>query len=178
LVGGLAVSARAEPRFTRDADVVVAVENDREAESLVHSLQNSGYRVSASVEQDAVGRLASVRLTPPGETPAGIVVDLMFASSGIEADIVSAADELEILEGLTIGVAQVGHLIALKVLSRDDRRRPQDLADLRSLIAVASAEELERARASLELITSRGYHRGKDLVSEMDELLGDVGLSP
>jgi hypothetical protein len=37
LVGGLAVSVRAEVRFTRDVDLAVAVENDAEAESLVYS---------------------------------------------------------------------------------------------------------------------------------------------
>ena len=34
LVGGLAVSARAEPRFTRDVDLAVAVVSDDEAERL------------------------------------------------------------------------------------------------------------------------------------------------
>lgn len=35
LVGGLAVSVRTEPRFTRDLDLAVAVSNDREAESIL-----------------------------------------------------------------------------------------------------------------------------------------------
>jgi hypothetical protein len=34
LVGGLAVSVRAEVRFTRDVDIVVLVADDTEAESL------------------------------------------------------------------------------------------------------------------------------------------------
>jgi hypothetical protein len=34
LIGGLAVSVRAEPRFTRDIDLAVAVTDDRDAESL------------------------------------------------------------------------------------------------------------------------------------------------
>jgi hypothetical protein len=38
LVGGLAVSARAEPRFTRDADLAVAVARDAEAEALIRAL--------------------------------------------------------------------------------------------------------------------------------------------
>ena len=42
LVGGLAVSARAEPRTTRDVDVVVAVHDDEDAEQLVHALAGSG----------------------------------------------------------------------------------------------------------------------------------------
>jgi len=39
LVGGLAVSARTEPRFTRDLDFAIAVENDAEAESIVFGVE-------------------------------------------------------------------------------------------------------------------------------------------
>ena len=35
LIGGLAVSARTEPRFTRDLDLAVSVTSDHEAESRV-----------------------------------------------------------------------------------------------------------------------------------------------
>ena len=62
LVGGLAVSLHAEVRFTRDVDIVVAVNNDEDAESLVHDLGTRGYRVVATVEQKAVSRLATARL--------------------------------------------------------------------------------------------------------------------
>ena len=55
IVGGFAVSARAEPRFTRDVDIAVAVANDYAAESLVRRLLTQQYRLLASVEQDAVG---------------------------------------------------------------------------------------------------------------------------
>jgi hypothetical protein len=41
LVGGLAVSVRTEPRFTRDADLAVAVASDAEAEARVRELQSS-----------------------------------------------------------------------------------------------------------------------------------------
>lgn len=171
LVGGLAVSVRTEPRFTRDADLVVTIEGDREAESLVYFLQNRGYSVQATVEQKAVGRLATVRLAPPEAESAGIVVDLLFASSGIEPEVVRAADLLELFPGLTLPVAQVGHLIALKVLSRDDLKRPQDIADLRALLQIASAEEREQAKDSLRLIESRGFNRGRDLLSDFRTLL-------
>lgn len=46
LVGGFAVSARAEPRFTRDIDIAVAVANDGAAEHVVRSLIGSGYTLS------------------------------------------------------------------------------------------------------------------------------------
>ena len=169
LVGGLAVSARTEPRFTRDADLAVALAGDAEAEALIHRLRSCDYDIESVVEQEAVGRLATVRLTrsSPRHAP---VVDLLFASSGIEPEIVAEAEPTELLAALTIGVARTGHLIALKVLSRDDVRRPQDLVDLRALLRVASSSELSRARQSLALIAARGYHRGRHLLSELDIL--------
>jgi predicted nucleotidyltransferase len=170
LVGGLAVSARTEPRFTRDADLAVAVASDAEAEALIRSLRTRDYGIQAIVEQDAVGRLATVRLTRPGKLRAP-VIDLLFASSGIEREVVAEAEPIELLRNLTIGVARAGHLIALKVLSRDDVRRPQDLVDLRALLRVVMPGELARAREALALITARGYHRGRDLLNEMKQLL-------
>jgi hypothetical protein len=56
LVGGLAVSARTEPRFTRDADLAVAVSDDFAAESLIRDLRGRNYAIEAVVEQAAVGR--------------------------------------------------------------------------------------------------------------------------
>jgi hypothetical protein len=170
LVGGLAVSVRTEPRFTRDADLAVALASDAEAEVLIHELRAHDYRIEAVVEQEAVGRLATVRLTRSSE-PKAPVIDLLFASSGIEPEVVGEAEPIELLPNLTIGVARTGHLIALKVLSRDDIRRPQDLVDLRALLRVASPSALARARDSLALIAARGYHRGRDLMAEMNLLL-------
>lgn len=171
LVGGLAVSARTEPRFTRDADLAVALANDAEAEALIHTLRVRNYGIEAIVEQEAVGRLATVRLRHTGQ-PSAPVIDLLFASSGIEREVVTDAERLELLPKFTIGVARTGHLIALKILSRDDVTRPQDLIDLRALLRVASAAELARTRESLALITARGYHRGRDLAAEMATMLG------
>jgi hypothetical protein len=38
LVGGLAVTARTEPRFTKDVDIAVAATSDTDAEALVQFL--------------------------------------------------------------------------------------------------------------------------------------------
>lgn len=170
LIGGLAVSVRTAPRFTRDADLAVAVKDDHEAERLVRHLRGHGYEVDAMLEQDATGRLASVRL---GQTTAalGPVVDLLFASSGIEHEVVAAAEPLELLPGFVMAVARTGHLIALKILSRDDITRPQDLVDLRALLRTATASELARAREAVALIASRRCHRGRDLIGGLDDLL-------
>ncbi len=170
LVGGLAVSARTEPRFTRDADLAVAVGGDAEAEALIRRLRQLDYRVHSVVEQEAVGRLATVRLACSAE-PQPPIVDLLFASSGIEAEVAAQAEVIELLPRLSMPIATTGHLIALKVLSRDDTTRPQDLIDLRALLRVAPAHELARARRALALIAARGYHRGRDLLPNLDLLL-------
>ena len=107
VVGGLAVSARTGPRFTRDVDLAVVVQDDRQAEALVRDLALQGYRPSALVEQDAVGRLATARLVAPIEGGTPLLVDLLFASSGIEREVVSAAESLEIFPGIHVHVAAV-----------------------------------------------------------------------
>jgi hypothetical protein len=170
VVGGLAVSARVEPRFTRDIDLALAVADDADAVALVHALVARGYRVTASLEQESVGRLATVRLEAPGEGPEGVVVDLLFASSGIEPEVVAASDVLEVFPGLSVKVARGGHLLALKVLSKSPSR-PQDPVDIAALLRRADASDLDEARAMCTLIVERGYGRGRDLARLLDEEL-------
>lgn len=170
LIGGFAVSARTEPRFTRDVDIAVAIDDDPAAEDLVRSLLASGYRLLATVDHEVTGRLATVRLASPLTGDTDVVVDLLFASSGIEQEIAQAAERIEIVPGLTLPVATTGHLIALKLLARDDERRPRDAADLRNLAAVASSEDRDLARQAVELIKARGFDRDRDLSQALDSL--------
>ena len=171
VVGGLAVSARTEPRFTRDVDLVIAVSDDQSAEEAVHSLQRRGYHVHALVEQEATGRLATARLIPPDEGETGVVLDVLFASSGIEPEIAETAEVLELLPGLRVPVASVGHLLALKLLSRDDRTRPQDRVDLGALLRVATPADLDEARHGVALIHARGFQRERDLSRNLEQLI-------
>lgn len=170
MVGGLAVSVRTAPRFTRDADLAVSVEDDEGAQHLLRSLLARGYAIDAVVEQERVGRLATARLVPPGEAPDGVILDLLFASSGIEPEIVADAESVEVVEGLRIKVARRPHLVACKLLSRDDEHRPQDKADLLALLEGASSEDLSATKRLLRLIEARGFARGKDLLAELERL--------
>lgn len=167
IVGGFAVSARAEPRFTRDIDVAVAVRDDAESEAIVRSLIADGYRPIGSVEQDDAGRLAIMRLNCPVGDAGEVVVDLLFASSGVEPELVRAADIVEIIPGLRLPIATTGHLIALKLLARDDQSRPQDMADLRALRSAATEDDILAARDAVQLITERGFNRGRDLEASL-----------
>ncbi len=171
LVGGLAVSARAEPRFTRNVDVAVAAQSDLDAEQLVYALTERGFRISATVEQTNRKRLATVRLRVPEEPTGGIVVDILFASSGIEPEVVAAAEKLEILPQLFLPVATTVHLVALKVLAADDQRRPQDRADVLMLLQRLGPPDFTEIHDALRCIEQRGFHRGKDLQREFQAIL-------
>lgn len=174
VLGGLAVSVWTEPRFTRDVDLAVAVQDDAVAELLIRRLTERGYRLVATVEQKVAARLATARLLPPGESEEGMIVDLLFASSGIEPEIVDEALDVDIGGSTPVRVARAGHLVALKLLSRDPATRPQDALDLHALKSVLDAEETRRAREACELIVRRGFHRGRDLENLLKDFLAST----
>jgi hypothetical protein len=122
------VSARAEPRSTRDVDLAVSVLDDEAAESVIHALVTRGYRLKSVVEQTRQARLATARLVLPR--------------------------------------------VAMKLLARDDRRRPQDADDLRVLLPLAKATERRRVERAISLIEERGYARGRDLAARWRTLRG------
>lgn len=165
LVGGLAVSVRCDPRFTRDIDLAVAVSGDSDAEELARALRADGFSTASVVEQEAVGRLAMIRLVDSE----GVSVDLLVASSGIEAEIVAEAEVLEVAQGIKIPVARAGHLIVMKLLSVREGRET-DSADLRGLVAIADEEEWLHVETSAQLVMSRGFSRGRDLVADVESL--------
>ena len=175
IIGGVAVSIRTVERLTKDLDIAIAVQSDREAEEIVHSLSRSGYFVETLIEQDGVNRLSTVRFSFPG--PPKILIDLLFSSSGIEPEIVAAAEESEIFPGISGMVATIPALIALKVLSADNIIRLQDIIDLQHLIAEATDAEIAESRQLLLLIEQRGYNRDKDLQSELTRYLADFQSS-
>ena len=165
VVGGLATSARGEARFTRDVDLAVSVHDDGEAEQVLFELSRTGYTVVATVEQDATGRLATARLRAPD----GVACDLVFATSGVEAEVVANAERLELFPGLFLLTASVESLLAMKTLSATPQR-PRDLEDIRSMLA-ANPDFDERVVVELlEKIEQNGYGRGQRLLDKWREL--------
>jgi len=65
-------------------------------------------------------------------------------------------------------------------LSRDDRARPNDADDLASLRVVATDADWDEATIAVDLIVERGYHRDRDLASEVQVLRanGAYGHTP
>jgi hypothetical protein len=173
VVGGFAVSVRAEPRFTHDIDVAVAARNDAEAEAFVGQLQARGYQVFMVIEQQAVGRMATVRVRKQSSHGEPLIADLLFASSGIEAELIEAATS-EVLPGIgDAPIATCGFLLALKLLSRKGKGRPNDAADVEALLAVATDQDIAEARAAVSLIEQRGFNRQRDLMQLLETALAD-----
>lgn len=169
LIGGMAVSARTvEARFTQDVDFAVAVADDHEADGVVFRLRSRGYQPGVLLEQAYTDRTATVRLVCAGTKT---IADLLFASSGIEREIVAAATRVKVADGIKAPVATAGHLIAMKVLAGRDR----DRLDLSNLIPAASAADLKQAREAVRLIKSRGFSRDKDLAADLEYYITEAG---
>lgn len=166
LVGGIAVSLRTIERFTKDVDFAISVKEDREAEAIVESLRQAGFRIAMFLERDEDGRLATVRLKSGGEVE--VFVDLLFATSGIENEVIADATPLEVFPGFVVKLATIPALIAMKLLSADWARRPQDILDLQGLLHRAGPNEVVIARRLVNLITERGFNRNKDLQKDLD----------
>jgi hypothetical protein len=133
-------------------------------------MQVRGYALASLVEQDYVNRLATARLVRPKVGTSSAFIDLLFANSGIEQEVVLGADRLEVLPGVFLPVASIGHLIALKALAG----RHQDLTDLGYLISAASDADLDEARASAAVIQERGFNRGQDLPGDLAAIISQA----
>jgi hypothetical protein len=156
-------------------DVAVKVADDAEAEGVVFELRAAGYDLISLVEQKATRRLATARLHLPSTGKRNPIVDVLFASTGIEPEIAESATAITVLPELTIRVACPGHLVAMKVLARNDRTRPQDFDDLMALLAIAKAADLDDARVAVRLIESRGCSRGRDLIGDLERVIAESG---
>jgi hypothetical protein len=176
LVGGMAVSARTKPRFTDDVDFAIVVPHDSQAEKIAHALLTRGYRVAIQLEDEAADRMATLRLVPPGfdDSRTAPIVDLLFATTGIEKEVVEAATPLQAAPGVTVPTARVEHLLAMKILSVKERRF-QDEADIQALIEEATPEQVAAVRKLVQLIIDRGYHRNRDLHQQLSDRLKLMG---
>jgi hypothetical protein len=170
LVGGLAVSVRGEVRFTRDVDIVVHVVDDPDAERLVFELRTKGYTAVASIEHETRDRLATVRLL----SPQGVKVDLLFASSGIEEEIVARATPVDMDDAGVVPVAGAEELLAMKILSMSELRL-QDRLDAMRLVQFVPDLDLLRVRGHLARIKQRGFDREQDLEAKLASVLTAAG---
>lgn len=170
IIGGIAVGIRALPRTTTDIDFAVSVEADAEADALIFALHQRGYRVG-DVFQRRDGRVATVRTTHRDHPH--VFVDLLFGSSRIEPEVVREATRVEVYGRIKAPVAQLWHLLAMKVKAN----RTKDGPDLQHLIERATVSDLAKTEAALRLMQARGAGPGRDLVAELRHTIERVNAS-
>lgn len=151
LVGGLAVSVRSEPRFTRDVDVVAVVAAEA-VDSVARQLAQRGHTIEAIMTDAAAGGVAGVRLRHQG-----VREDILLSFSGLEAETCASAERVEVLPGVVVPVATTPHLIVLKLIAIAERERLQDQADVHALAQAASQAERDEVEALLPRV--RSAHR-------------------
>lgn len=168
LVGGMAITARSYERTTKDVDFAVSVISEVEAEECVRALATNGFEVNTILENKTHNVLSTVRLKYINGPE--FFIDLLFSACGIEKEIVSQSSELELLPKVFVPVASVASLIVMKLVSFDVEKRPVDIADLHALLKVASDEDIRKVRELATLIVKRNFHRGRDLIAELEKL--------
>jgi hypothetical protein len=105
------------------------VDNDDQAEQCIHGFVQQGYVVLSAVEQEATHRLATARLRHPD----AVVCNLIFATCGIESEVVASAERVELFPGKWVTTATAESMVAMKILSAT-AKRPRDLGDLQAIL--------------------------------------------
>lgn len=171
LVGGIAIALRVLPRTTEDVDVILAVSGDEETQRVAGFLISRGWRPEREFNNQH-GQIASMRMRGPGRSD--IILDLLVAATGIEAEVAASAEPLVVGHEIEMQVATVASLLALKILAGRDK----DQQDIEALVEAASGPDIRGAQRLLELIERRGFDRDKDLLQELDRFLLQRGKTP
>ena len=123
LIGGYAVALHGHPRYTKDLDIWISMDNTNAA-NLLKALKDFGFSsLSLSVEDflkpDQIVQLGF----PPNR------IDLMTSPKGIDFDTCYASREEIEIEGLKVKLIDLNNL----KINKKATGRYQDLADLENL---------------------------------------------
>jgi hypothetical protein len=115
LIGGLAVSARAKPRATKDIDFLVSAEKGFFSKIFPEILKSKGYsyKIFEGGWDDPVNGLVRIYDEDGSE-----LVDIIPVFWKWQDEIVKNAEKLEVFNGVSIPVARIEDLIVLKLVSK------------------------------------------------------------
>ena len=159
-----------EPRTTKDIDIVVSVPDEAQGDNLKDLLLTRGYTTPQILMHTTPTRRMGWRVLIPPSRETSIPLDILVSVCGIENDIVAKSTAIEILPGLSLPVASLGHLIAMKVLSQNPFERLQDRVDLLALLGNATEQDRIVVEHSLNEIAHRGFAGERDLIAELRDI--------
>ena len=137
LIGGVAVSLLAKPRFTQDVDVAVSFDLDR-LEELIASAAPCGL---VPRRQDALAFARRNRVLLLRHDATAISVDVSFIAMPFEEDMIASARSAEI-GGLELRLPRPEDLIIMKAVAH----RSQDMVDVETLIETYPSIDLARVQ--------------------------------
>ena len=137
VVGGVAVSLLGRPRFTRDIDALVDLDETRWPD-LVEAARRAGIvpRIEDALEFASRSRVLLLR-----HVPSQVDIDVILAGLPFERSAVAAA-QLRSVGDLMVRLPRVEDLMIMKAVAQ----RPQDLLDLAGLIAAHPEADLAMVR--------------------------------
>lgn len=137
IISGVAASLLGRPRFTRDVDVLILLDDDR-WEKFLEAGDRFGFvpRIDNAV---AFARRSRVFLVHHKES--GIDVDIALAGLPFEAESIEQAKWRKV-GNLTLPLPTPENLIIMKAIAH----RPQDMADIKSLVDANPKLDLRRVR--------------------------------
>lgn len=123
LIGGYAVALHGHPRYTKDLDIWIWMDNTNAA-NLLNALKDFGFSSLPLVIEDFLKPDQIVQLGfPPNR------IDLMTSPKGIEFNTCYASREEIEIDGLKVNLIDLNHL----KINKKATGRHQDLADLENL---------------------------------------------
>ncbi|HEY3779975.1 MAG TPA: nucleotidyl transferase AbiEii/AbiGii toxin family protein [Fimbriimonadaceae bacterium] len=160
LVGGVAVSLTSTPRFTADVDALI-LDADERIEWLITKFEKAGYRTRA-VDQVGFTRRTRVLTLSDGDD---VGIDLMLGLLPFDEDLVERCLSRRLADGTAVPVASPEHLVVMKAIAW----RPQDLLDIRAIIAVVPG--LDRGFITRTFLEYAELLEVTDRVEELEALL-------
>ena len=123
LIGGYAVALHGHPRYTKDPDIWIWMDNTN-ATNLLNALKDFGFSSLQLTPEDFLKPDQIVQLGfPPNR------IDLMTSPKGVEFNTCYASREEIEIDGLKVNLIDLNHL----KINKKATGRHQDLADLENL---------------------------------------------
>lgn len=137
LIGGVAVSLLGRPRFTRDIDYMVVLDETR-WEGFLASGTRFGF---VPRRPDAIAFARKVRVLLVRHDPSGIQTDISFGALPFEHEAISRVIHAEVA-GIDVALPTPEDLIIMKAVAH----REQDMLDIRALLQAHPKLDRRRVR--------------------------------